>query len=58
MAETLKCAIVGLDTSHATEFPKFMQDPAMEPEFQVKTLRATRALRFATPFQPARAMSW
>ena len=58
MTETLKCAIVGLDTSHATEFPKFMQDPTMEPEFQVKTLRATRDLRFATPFQPARAMSW
>ena len=51
MAETLKCAIIGLDTSHATEFPKFIQDPAMEPEFQVKTLRVTRDLRFETPFQ-------
>ena len=51
MSNTIKCAIVGLDTSHATEFPKFIQDPAMEPEFQVKTMQVTRNLRFETPFQ-------
>lgn len=50
-SKMIKAAIVGLDTSHATEFPKFIQDPAMEPEFQVKGIKATRALRFETPFQ-------
>lgn len=51
MSETIKAAIIGLDTSHATEFPKFIQDPALEPEFRVNGITVTRALRFETPFQ-------
>ncbi len=51
MAKKIKCAIVGLDTSHATEFPKFMQDPAMEKEYRVTTMKTTWDLRFETPFQ-------
>jgi len=47
----LKAAIVGMDTSHAVEFPKYLQDPAMEKEFQVNGMKVTRALRFETPFQ-------
>ena len=51
MSKKIRCAIIGLDTSHATEFPKFIQDPAMEAEFQVKSMTVTRTLRFGTPFQ-------
>ncbi|MBO4631148.1 MAG: Gfo/Idh/MocA family oxidoreductase [Lentisphaeria bacterium] len=51
MSETIKAAIIGLDTSHATEFPKFIHDPAMDPEFRVHGMTVTRALRFETPFQ-------
>ena len=51
MSQKIKTAIIGMDTSHATEFPKFIQDPAMAPEFQVKGVTVTRALRFETPFQ-------
>ena len=51
MTKAIKCAIVGLDTSHATEFPKFIQDPAMEKEFRVTSMKVTRNLRFETPFQ-------
>ena len=51
MGKTIKTAIIGLDTSHATEFPKFIQDPAMDAEFQVKSMTVTGNLRFETPFQ-------
>ena len=51
MQKKIKAAIVGMDTSHAVEFPKFLQDPAMEPEFRVNSVKVTRALRFETPFQ-------
>ena len=51
MQKKIKAAIVGMDTSHAVEFPKFLHDPAMEPEFRVNSVKVTRALRFETPFQ-------
>ena len=51
MQKELKAAIVGMDTSHAVEFPKYLQDPAMETEFRVEGMKVTRALRFETPFQ-------
>ena len=51
MGKMIKTAIIGLDTSHATEFPKFIQDPAMDAEFQVRSMTVTRNLRFETPFQ-------
>jgi len=51
MSEPFKVAIVGLDTSHSVELPRLMQDPATPPEKKVPELRATRCLRFPTPFQ-------
>ena len=51
MTKTSKVAIIGLDTSHAVEFPKLMQDPAVPAENRVPELKATRCLRFETPFQ-------
>ena len=51
MADIIKTAVIGLDTSHATQFPKFIQDPAMDPEYRVGGMTVTRALRFETPFQ-------
>ena len=51
MNDQLKIAVIGLDTSHAVEMPKLIQDPATPPEFRVGGLRVTRCLRFATPFQ-------
>ena len=51
MTKTSKVAIIGLDTSHAVEFPKLMQDPAVPAEKRVSELKATRCLRFETPFQ-------
>ena len=47
----IRTAVIGLDTSHATQFPKFIQDPEMEPEHRVSGMTVTRALRFETPFQ-------
>ena len=51
MQQIIKTAVVGMDTSHAVEFPKFIQDPALPAENQVKGMKVTRALRFETPFQ-------
>ena len=51
MQQIIKTAVVGMDTSHAVEFPKFIQDPALPAENQVKGMQVTRALRFETPFQ-------
>lgn len=51
MPQEFKIAIIGLDTSHATEFPKLMQDPEAKEEYKVKGLRAVSCLRFETPFQ-------
>ena len=51
MSEEIKIAIVGLDTSHATAFPKLMQDPATPPEQKISGLRAVSCLRFETAFQ-------
>lgn len=45
----IKVAIVGLDTSHSVAMPQLMQDP--KSEFKVEGMKATRCLRFETPFQ-------
>lgn len=45
----IRVAIIGMDTSHAVELPKLMQDP--NAEFKISGLRVTRAMRFETPFQ-------
>lgn len=47
----LKVAIIGLDTSHAVEFPRLMQDESVPCEHRVSGMTATRCLRFETPFQ-------
>lgn len=51
MEKKIKVAIVGLDTSHAVEFPKLMQDSTVPAQNQIHDLVATRCLRFETPFQ-------
>ena len=50
MHNTIKLAIIGLDTSHAMEFPKLLQDQETPPELRVNGLQVTRCLRFPTPF--------
>ena len=52
MAEPFKLAIIGLDTSHAVEFPKLMQDPTIPEERKIPELKVTKALRFPSAFQP------
>ena len=51
MSEEIKIAIVGLDTSHATAFPKLMQDPTTPAEQKISGLRVINCLRFETAFQ-------
>lgn len=51
MSKTSKVAIIGLDTSHAVEFPKLMQDPETGESSRIPELKATRCLSFETPFQ-------
>lgn len=47
--QEIRVAVIGMDTSHAVELPKLMQDP--EAPFKISGLRVTRAMRFETPFQ-------
>lgn len=47
----VKVAIIGLDTSHSVAMPQLMQDPKTKAAFRVPSLKATRCLRFDTPFQ-------
>lgn len=47
----IKVAIIGMDTSHAVQLPKLMQDPETPAEIRISGMRVTRALRFETPFQ-------
>jgi len=51
MADEIRVGIIGLDTSHAIEFPRRMQAPDLDPGLRVAGLRAATCLRFATPFQ-------
>ncbi|MBO7742403.1 MAG: Gfo/Idh/MocA family oxidoreductase [Victivallales bacterium] len=51
MSETIKIAVIGLDTSHAVEFPRLIQDPKTDDALRVNGLKVTRCLRFRTPFQ-------
>jgi predicted dehydrogenase len=50
MSNEMKVAIIGLDTSHAIEFPRRMQAPDCPKDNLVKGLRAVTCLRFNTPF--------
>jgi len=51
MAKDILVGVIGLDTSHAIEFPRRMQAPDLEAGMKVPGLRAATCLRFATPFQ-------
>jgi predicted dehydrogenase len=51
MAKDIRVGVIGLDTSHAIEFPRRMQAPDLDPAMKVPGLRAATCLRFATPFQ-------
>ncbi|OQA85892.1 MAG: Oxidoreductase family, NAD-binding Rossmann fold [Lentisphaerae bacterium ADurb.Bin242] len=51
MKNMFHLAVVGLDTSHAVEFPKLMQDPAVPEPERIAGLKVSRCLRFETPFQ-------
>ena len=51
MASDIRVGIIGLDTSHAIEFPRRMQAPGPLRPSRVAGLRAVTCLRFATPFQ-------
>lgn len=46
----IRTAILGLDTSHAIEFTRMMQSPELDAALRVDGMRATRCLRFETPF--------
>ena len=50
MSSDFRIAVIGLDTSHAVEYPKRMQDPDCPAERRVPGLRATRCLSFETSF--------
>jgi hypothetical protein len=56
MGKEVKVAIVGLDTSHAVEFPMHFQAPDCPPALRVPGIRVERCLRFETPFQDARGL--
>jgi len=51
MSDTIKVALIGLDTSHTIEFARRMQAPDCPPDQKVAGMKAVRCLRFPTPFQ-------
>src|SRR5208283_2055273 len=51
MTSPLPVAIIGLDTSHAVEYPRRMQAPDCPVASRVPDLRALTCLRFPSPFQ-------
>lgn len=56
MKKDLKAALIGLDTSHAVNFTKLLQDPAVPEADRVDGMKVTRCLRFKTPFQSEEGM--
>lgn len=46
----IRIALIGLDTSHAVEFPRRMQAPDCDPDMRVDGLRAVSCFRFMTRF--------
>jgi predicted dehydrogenase len=49
--KNLKVSIVGLDTSHAIQFARLMNDPECDPKAKVEELKVISCMRFETPFQ-------
>lgn len=50
MDAQIRIALIGLDTSHAVEFPKLMQAPDCPADLKVAGMKAVTCLRFPTPF--------
>ena len=50
MGNELKIAIIGLDTSHAINFPQRMQSPDIPAEQKVDGMRTVTCMKFMTPF--------
>ncbi|MFW5980716.1 MAG: Gfo/Idh/MocA family protein, partial [Halanaerobiaceae bacterium] len=51
MVEEIKIGMIGLDTSHAVEFPRRMQAPDCPEDQKVEGMKVKTCLRFETPFQ-------
>ncbi len=51
MPNKIRVAIIGLDTSHAVEFARSMNDPMCPEERRITGMTAVSCLRFSTPFQ-------
>lgn len=51
MNTVFNVAIIGLDTSHAVEFPKLMQDKSIPESDRVTGMKVSKCMRFETPFQ-------
>lgn len=51
MDKKIKTAVIGLDTSHSVEFPRYCMDPAVDAKWKCEDLVITSCLRFETPFQ-------
>ena len=51
MKNKIKVAMIGLDISHAVEYTKLMQDPAIPADRRVCGMVVEKCLRFETPFQ-------
>lgn len=51
MDKKIKTAVIGLDTSHSVEFPRYCMDPAVDAKWKSEDLVMTSCLRFETPFQ-------
>jgi hypothetical protein len=56
MNDILKAALVGLDTMHAVEFARLLQDPAAPESEKVRGMRVSGCMRFSTPFQSEEGM--
>ena len=57
MSADLKVTIIGLDTSHAVEFPRRLQAPDWPEEQRVQGMRVEKCLRFLTPFTDEKVLA-
>ena len=51
MADQIKVAFIGLDTSHSVQFAQYIQDPNIPAAERCTDMVVTRCMRFETPFQ-------
>lgn len=49
--QTIKIAMVGLDTSHCVELPRRMHSSELKPEEKIEGMQVVAVNRFETPFQ-------